>query len=61
MDHDTAAEVAIRMLDIEIYDPEKNTWAQGRYLAHSHDDVLWTDDLEAALSFLRESAHPEND
>lgn len=51
----------LRMLDIEIYDPETNTWAQARYLVHGHDDSLWTDDIEAALSFLRESADPKND
>jgi hypothetical protein len=46
----------IRTLDIEIYDPDTDDWAQGRYLVHGHDDVLWTDDLDAALSFLRDSA-----
>lgn len=51
----------IRTLDIEIYDPEANKWAQGRYLVHGHDDVLWTDDIDAALSFLRDSAQPEHD
>ena len=51
----------IRILDIEIYDPELDPFAQGRYLVHGHDDVLWTDDLEAALSFLREAADPKND
>lgn len=51
----------IRMLDIEIYDPSENSWAQARYLVHAHDDVLWTDDIEAALDFLRESSKPEFD
>lgn len=52
---------AIRTLDIEIYDQNVGAWAQGRYLVHGHDDVLWTDDLDAAMEFLRNSALPEND
>jgi len=52
---------AIRTLDIEIYDPVVETWAQGRYLVHGHDDVLWTNDLEAALEFLRGSCSEEYD
>lgn len=51
----------IRFLDIEIYDPKKESCAQARYLVHGHDDVLWTDDINHALDFLRESADPEND
>jgi len=50
----------IRMLDIEIYEKD-NEWAQGRYLVHGHDDSFWTDDIESALSFLRESCKEEND
>ena len=45
----------IRFVDIEIYDPEKEHWAQGRYLVHGADDVYWTDDIDEALSFLRDS------
>ncbi len=45
----------IRFLDIEIYDPDIDTWAQARYLVHGHDDVLWTDDIDEALIFLRDS------
>lgn len=51
----------IRVLDIEIYDPKADDWAQGRYLVHGHDDVLWADDLEAALEFLRESCDKKHD
>ena len=51
----------IRNLDIEIYDTTVNTWAQGRYLVHGHDDVLWTDDLDDALSFLRDSCDEKRD
>ena len=41
-------------LDIEIY--EKNDgWMQARYLVHGLDDVLWTDDVDCALEFLRQS------
>ena len=43
----------IRRLDIEIYDTQVCDWAQGRYLAHGHDDALWTDDIEMALTFIR--------
>jgi hypothetical protein len=45
------------VLDIEIYDTSdpKEEWAQGKYLVHGYDDVLWTDDLKAALAFLEES------
>ena len=51
----------IRTLDIEIYNPKLDPWAQARYLVHGHDDVLWTDDLDAALEFLRESANEKHD
>lgn len=40
--------------DIEVYD-ENDSWAQGKYLVHGYDDVLWTNDLEKALEFLKES------
>lgn len=52
---------AIRVVDIEIYDPKVDSWAQARYLVHLHDDVLWTDDLEAALNALRESCDSKYD
>jgi len=51
----------IRTLDIEIYDTDSDIWAQGRYLVHGHDDVLWTDDVDDAMNFLGESMKPEND
>lgn len=51
----------IRTLDIKIYNPEKDDWAQERYLVHGHDDVLWTDDLDAALEFLRDSCDEKHD
>ena len=51
----------IRMLDIEIHDPKNDDWAQGRYLVHGADDVLWTDDLDAALEFLRDSCDKKYD
>lgn len=52
---------ALRVLEIEIYDPSVETWAEGRYLVEGHDDVLWTDDLDAALEFLRESCSEKYD
>ena len=45
-------------LDIEIYcgSASDDGWAQAKYLVHGcYDDVLWTDDLGAALAFLKES------
>lgn len=43
-------------LDIEIYkEYGDNHWAQAKYLAHGIDDVLWTNDLDAALSFISQS------
>ena len=51
----------IRTLGIEIYDPSVEDWAQGRYLVHGHDDVLWTDNLGDALSFLRHSCAEKYD
>lgn len=42
-------------LDIEIYDEYgPGFWAQERYLVHLHDDVLWTSDIDQAVSALRE-------
>jgi hypothetical protein len=52
---------AIRSLDIEIHDPTIGNWAQARYLVHGHDDSLWTDNLEDALDFLRESCDKKHD
>lgn len=43
------------IVDIEVRDPATDETAQARYLAHGVDDVLWTDDLEAALEFLGDS------
>jgi hypothetical protein len=50
-----------RTLDIEIYNTKTDDWAQARYLVHGHDDVLWTDNLEHALEFIRESANEKYD
>lgn len=44
------------VLDIEIYtDYGDHTWAQAKYLAHSWDDVLWTNNIDDALNFLKKS------
>lgn len=44
----------IMILDIEIYDDYgEHTWAQARFLVHGYNDVLWTNNLREALSFLR--------
>lgn len=43
------------VLDIEVYRSYgEGHWAQARFLVHLRDDVLWTNDIEAALSALRE-------
>lgn len=42
-------------IDVEIYDPSKDKWAQAKYLVHGYDDVLWTNDPEQASIFVRES------
>ena len=43
------------VLDIEIYDVNENEWAQAKYLVHGYGDVLWTDSIDDALQFLRDS------
>lgn len=41
-------------LDIEIYEQfGEGHWAQARYLVHGYDDVLWTNNVDDALEFLR--------
>jgi hypothetical protein len=45
----------IGCLDIEIYDINEDDWVQGKYLVHGYRDVLWTNDLDAAMLFMRES------
>jgi hypothetical protein len=42
--------------DIEVYNPTNDKWVQGKYLVHGFDDVLWTDDIDAAMQFLKKSA-----
>lgn len=43
--------------DIEVYTKwGKDVWPQARYLVHGWLDVLWTNDIDAAMEFLRESA-----
>lgn len=50
----------IGTLDIEIYEKAGadgwiKGWAQAKYLVHGFEDVLWTDDLDKALAFLKQS------
>lgn len=50
----------IGTLDIEIYEKAGadcliKGWAQAKYLVHGFEDVLWTDDLDEALAFLKQS------
>lgn len=43
------------ILDIEIFEEyEEDTWPQAKYLVHG-TDVLWTNSLDDALNFLKES------
>lgn len=59
-------------LDIEIYRRKGSSgyidgqiiddWAQAKYLVHGFDDVLWTDDLDEAVAYLKTSIeHYEKD
>jgi hypothetical protein len=46
----------MRKLDIEVYDNYgEGHFAQCKYLVHGTSDVFWTNDIEEALSFLRDS------
>ena len=50
----------IGTLDIEIdekagADGWVKNWAQAKYLAHGFEDVLWTDDIDEAFDFLKQS------
>lgn len=50
------SESHVYTFDIEVYDLNiKDDWRQGKYLVHGYEDVLWTDDLEAAVEVIRES------
>ena len=43
-------------IDIEIYDQYgEGFWTQEKYLVHGHDDVLWTSNIDDAMSFIKES------
>ena len=42
----------IGFVDIELHRPDEG-FSQAKYLAHSHSDVLWTDDLDAAVEFAK--------
>lgn len=47
----------IGILDIETFDTndKKDDWAQAKYLVHGFSDILWTDDIDSAVEFLKES------
>ena len=42
-------------LDIEVYYIESRSLAQVRYLVHSYEDVFWTDSLDDAMGFMKQS------
>lgn len=47
---------AILILDIEVFDKYGDGhWAQAAFLVHGHDDAMWTNDIEEALRFLKQS------
>jgi len=44
-------------LDIEVYEEYgENHWAQCRFLVHGYKDVLWTNSIDEALEFIKDSA-----
>jgi hypothetical protein len=44
------------VLIVEIYaNYGAEHWAQGKYLVHTHDDVLWTSSVEAVVNCIREA------
>lgn len=52
----TIFSVPFAVLDIEVYEKwGEGEWAQAKYLVHGHDDVLWTNDIEEAIAFLKSS------
>lgn len=45
-------------LDFEVHDSQQDggpNAPQARYLVHGHDDLLWTNSIDEALQFLRQS------
>ena len=42
-------------LDIEVHDIKDRSWAQARYLVHGYYDVFWTDSLDDAMDFMKQS------
>jgi len=52
----TMSKSHIYTFDIEVYDPKvDDDWRQAKFLVHGIDDVLWTDDVDAVVAFIRES------
>ena len=45
----------IGYIDVEVWDMENEDWAQGKFLVHGYDDVLWTDDADEAAKYVKES------
>lgn len=45
-------------VDIEIHDTT-DYYSQAKYLVHGVDDVYWTNNLDAAFSFLKDSIEQE--
>lgn len=46
-------------LDVTMHDKGRTCpdgdWAQAKYLVHGWDDTLWTDDIDEAMTYLKES------
>ena len=50
------SESHVYTFDVEVYDPKiDDEWRQAKFLVHGIDDVLWTDDIDAAVAFIKES------
>lgn len=45
-------------VDVEMHHPptcpDGPNWPQARFLVHGLDDLLWTDDIDAAVAYIRE-------
>lgn len=45
-------------VDIEMHDketcPNGSNFIQAKFLMHGFDDVMWTDDIESILAYVRE-------
>ena len=45
----------VGFIDVEVHNPLMEKSAQAKFLVHGYDDLLWTDDPEAAAQYVKES------